>query len=185
MNIEKISDNWLFENHSKQTIKEWLKRLKYFYFIRACGGQTNDFDAFRLDILYSDKQDLIEKLGQLGITLNTIQDNFPRPVDGKQYTLTEFENFKDEISRFRNLEQPKKKRIFGYHSFVWITDSTIQISISGTNDKNPSGVAEANFQVCVDLERQFNRLKWQNFKDKRIEENICCISKTRYPELYD
>ena len=37
MQIEKLSDNWLFERHSKQTIREWLKQLHYFYFIMPEG----------------------------------------------------------------------------------------------------------------------------------------------------
>ena len=42
MQIDKLSDNCLFERHSKPTIREWLRQLRYFYFKRAWGGHANE-----------------------------------------------------------------------------------------------------------------------------------------------
>ena len=42
MQIEKLPDIWLFELHSKQTIRAWVRQLRYFYYKRAWGGHAND-----------------------------------------------------------------------------------------------------------------------------------------------
>lgn len=184
MQIEKLSDNWLFELHSKQTIREWLSQLRYFYFKRAWGGHANDGDEFQVAFSFTDRQDLINKVGQLGLTLNTIPDDFPRPVKGQSYTADEYTKFKIEIRQFTDLEQPGHKIIFGQKVFIWVHDNSIRISISGTRDDNRYEVTEDDFKVCVDLENQFDNLDWQKYLDKSLEKSVCCISQTKYPELY-
>ena len=62
MKPDKLSDNWLFQQHSKKTIAGWVEQLQYFSFTRAWGAYANDGDAFRVAFAYTDKQDLIDKL---------------------------------------------------------------------------------------------------------------------------
>ncbi len=184
MEIDKLTDNRLFERHSKPTVKEWLRQLDYFYFIRAWGGHANDGDAFKVEFVYSDRLDLINKLGQIGITLNIIPDDFPRPIIGQSYPSAEFEKFKTEIKNQKNLEQPSHSIIFGHKAFIWVSANTFRIEIAGTKDNNLYEVTEEDFQVCIGLEKQFQKLGWHQLVDKTIEQNICCISKTKYPELF-
>lgn len=184
MQIEKLSDNWLFERHSKHTIREWLGHLRYFYLKRAWGGHANDGDEFQVAFSFTDRQDLINKIGQLGLTLSLIPDDFPRPIIGQSYPADEFNKFKNEIRQFTDLEQPGHTIIFGYKVFIWVHDNTIRISISGTRDDNRYEVSEEDFKVCIDLEKQFDNLDWQKYLDKSLEESVCCISQTKYPELY-
>jgi hypothetical protein len=184
MQIDKLSDTWLFQQHSRQTVKEWLRQFHYFYFTRAWGGHANDGDTFKVGFLYTDKQDLISKLGQLSVTLNTIPDDFPRPKLGHSYPSEEFEKFKNEIKQFKTLEQPGHSIIFGHKAFIWISDTTIEISISGTKDSNPYYVSEDDFKVCLNLEKEFDKLDWLELIDKKMEQNVCCISMVKYPELY-
>jgi hypothetical protein len=37
-----------FERHSKQTIREWLRQLRYFIIKRAWGGHAGDGDEFQV-----------------------------------------------------------------------------------------------------------------------------------------
>jgi hypothetical protein len=183
MEIDKLSDNWLFEQHSKHTIKEWLRQLRYFYFKRAWGGHANDGDEFQVAFSYSDRQDLISKFGQLGLKVNTIPADFPKPVIGQPYPASEFKKFKNEIKGYPDLEQPGHSIIFGYKVFIWVYDNSINITVSGTKDDNHYEVTDADFKVCLELEKRFDNLGWQNIIDKSLERNVCCISQTKYPEL--
>jgi hypothetical protein len=184
MEMEKFSDNWLFQRHSKRTIKEWLAQLRYFYFKRAWGGHANDGDEFQVAFLFTDRRDLITKIGQLALTLNIIPDDFPRPVIGQPYPADEFNKFKNEIKNFPDLEQPGHSTIFGHNVFIWIHDKSIHITVAGTPDDNRYEVTEDDLKVCIELEKHFDSLGWQKIVDKSLEESVCCISQTKYPELY-
>lgn len=184
MQIDKLSDKWLFELHSKQTIVGWLRHLRYFYFKRAWGGHSNDGDEFQVAFSFTDRQDLINKIGQLGLVLNTIPPDFPRPVIGQSYPAEEFNKFKNEIKIFPDLEQPGNSIIFGYNAFIWVHNNALHIKISGTRDGNPYEVTEDDLKVCIELEKQFDNLCWSKILDKSLEKNVCCISRTKYPELY-
>jgi len=184
MQIDKLSDNWLYKKHSKQTISEWLRQLRYFYFKRAWGGHANDGDEFQVAFIFSDRDDLVYKMQLLGITLNIIPDDFPKPIIGKSYTMAEFEKFKSEIERFPNLEQPGHSTIFGRKVFIRIFENSIKISIAGTKDNNRYEVTNEDFLVCLELETQFDNLGWQNIIDKSLEKSVCCVSQSKYPELY-
>lgn len=184
MQIEKLSDNWLFEQHSKQTIREWLGQLRYFYFKRAWGGHANDGDEFQTAFLFTDRKDLLSKIGLLGLKINVIPDDFPRPVIGQAYTADEYNKFKNEIKLFNDLEQPGHSIIFGHKAFVWVYDNSIQITVSGTRDDNRYEVTVDDLNVCIELEKRFDDLGWQKIIDKSLEKSVCCISQTKYPELY-
>lgn len=184
MQIEKLSDNYLFEKHSEQTIIKWLRQLQYFCFKRAWGGHANDGDQFQVAFLYSDRQDLLNKITQLGLNLNIIPYDFPRPIIGKSYSVEELNKFKSEINNFTDLEQPGRSIILGHKVFIWINDNSILITISGTQDGNYYEVTEEDFEVCLELEKHFDSLGWQKIIDKSLETNICYICQTRYPELY-
>jgi len=184
MQIDKLSDNWLFERHSKQTIIEWLSQLRYFYYKRAWGGHANDGDEFQVAFIFSDRQDLINKVRLLGLTLNTIPDDYPKPLIGQSYPSEEFAKFKNGIKKFPDLEQIGHATIFEHKVFIWIHDNSINITIAGTKDENRYEVSKDDFEVCLKLESQFDNLDWKNIIDKSLEKSVCCISKEKYPELY-
>ena len=184
MQIEKLSDNWLFERHAQSTIRAWLRQLRYFYFKRAWGGHANDGDEFQVAFSFTDRQDLINKVGQLGLTLNTIPEDLPRPAIGQPYPADEYNKFKNEIKQFTDLEQPGHSIIFGHKAFIWVQDHSIHITISGTRDDNRYEVTEDDFNVCIQLEKHFDNLGWAKTIDKSLEKSVCCISQAKYPELY-
>ena len=184
MQADKLSDKWLFARHSKRELRSWLGQLRYFYFKRAWGGHANDGDEFQVAFSFIHRQDLLDKIGQLGLTLNTIPEDFPRPVIGQSYPSEEFEKFKNEIKPFRDLEQPGLSKIFGHKVFIWVQENSILITVAGTRDDNRYQVTEDDFKACLELERHFDKLGWQNIIDNSLEKSVCCISQTKYPELY-
>jgi hypothetical protein len=145
----------LFERHSKVTIKKWLRELRYFYLIRAWGGHANDGDEFQVAFKFSDEQDLISKLQQLGLK---VHDCF---------------------------EQPGRSILFGYEAFVWVNENSVFITVSGTKDNNPYEVSEDDFKACRELEKCFDNLSWLSLRDNSLEHSVCCISRSKYPELFD
>ncbi len=182
--MDKLSHKWLFERHSEQVIRKWIGQLQYFYYKRAWGGHANDGDEFQTAFLYTDRQDLVNKLGLLGLVLNVIPDDFPRPVTGQSYPAVEFSKFKNEIREHPGFEQPGRSVLFGHQTFIWVYSNSIHIRISGTGDGNYYDVSQDDFEACLQLEKHFDHLAWQNIVDKSLEESVCCVSPGKYPELY-
>lgn len=185
MQIERLPDNYLFERHPKETVRSWLLHFRYFYFKRAWGGHANDGDEFQVAFSFTDREDLINKTGKLGLSLNKIPDDFPRLVIGRSYTGEEFSQSKSEIKAFPDLEQPGYSIIFGHSAFIWVYDKSIRITVAGTRDNNRYEVSEADFDVCIALERHFDALGWRMITDRSLEKSVCCISRIKYPELYE
>ena len=77
------------------------------------------------------------------------------------------------------------QKIFGFKTFIWVYDGAIQISVSSTKDDNPYEISEVDFDICLQLEKNFTELGWQNLIDRKIEQSILCISKSKYPELFE
>lgn len=150
--------------------------------MRAWGGHANDNDTFKTAIKYLDKQDLVDKLGALGVTLNSIPSDYPKPIVDKSYSASEYELFKKPIELFENLEQPGYSIINGQKVYIWVFDYYFTISISNLNMYE---VSEEDFEVCLEIEKTFDNLGWQEIRDTHIEKSVCCISKAVYPELYE
>ena len=182
--MERRPDWYMFERHSKETIASWVRRLHYFYFVRAWGGHANDGDEFQAGIVFKNRLDLEDKLSQLGIVPGVISKNDAQPVIGKAYPASEFETFKIAVRQFPELEQPGHSTIAGQHVYVSIGSTAIDFSVSGTADNNSYEVSEADFEVCLKIEEVFENLNWRPFKDESFERNSSCVSQVNYPEFY-
>lgn len=155
MIIDKLSDEWLFQDHSKETIKRWLSELKCFYFIRAWGGHANDGDCFKTQLIYKDQKDLTEKLKKLL-----------------------------KKSSYDKKSQPGHQKLWGQKVFVWISKESIELSVFNSKGDDPYGVSEEDFKVCKKIEERMHKLGLHSQLDRRIEKSPCCISQSKYPELY-
>lgn len=65
-----------------------------------------------------------------------------------------------DITGNSDLEQPGHTEIFGHKVFMWVSEHHIEISVSGTKDGNLYDVSEADLEVCLELEKQFEVLGW-------------------------
>ena len=184
MDIEKFQDKWLFQDHTKSEIKNWVKQLHYFYFVRAYGGHSNDGDCFKTAFSYSSKENLVDILSKLGLQVNVLPPDTPRPIAGVSYPAEEFWKFKISVNRFPDLEQPGRTKINSFPCHIYIDNTKINISIAGTKDDDFYTVTTKDFEVCKELEIYFDRLSLSNDKNYEIENEAACVSIKKYPELF-
>jgi len=181
--MKKLNDDWLYKTHSRSEIQKWVTSLELFHFCRAWGGHANDGDTFELYLHYSDKENFLVICKKLGFSVKELPPNTPEPIPGKPYPSKEFERFKSKIKDFPEYEQPGNCIIFGCPVFIWIENGRIIISLSGAKEGNLYEVTEVDFENCLKIERAIQALNISI--DNSIEERITCISRQRYPELWE
>jgi hypothetical protein len=178
--IDKLSDTWICQSHSKEKISSWVKNLKYFYFKRAWGGHANDGDEFITHIDFDN--DLKSKLITLGLEIKEIPDDYPRPVVGKSYTGEEYSKFKSEIPGLK-IEQPCHISLFGIKCFVYVTNG-IEIKLSGGKDNNPYEVSDVDFENCMLIEKELDRIGLIPDRSGKYETSVTYLTKRLYEDYY-
>jgi hypothetical protein len=175
---DKIHPKYLFRLHSKETVINWVNNLRYFNLLLAQGGMANDGDQFKVTFQYSDEEDLINKLQQLGIKINHIAPDAPKDKVG--YSISEDGTRRPSINKSPEIAQPGHSAIFGQKAFIWVSDSTFSMTVADGYE-----VTEPKFRICLLLEKEFDKLNWMQYKDKKDESKMRCISPSLYPELFD
>lgn len=170
---ERLSDRWLLEQLKGSELKVWIKNLEFFYFFRAWGGHASDGDRFEAHIKFKDKEDLLNKMDQLGVGIKTIP---------KEYS-SESDKPKSKIVDFPELEQPGHATINDVSVFIWVFSNNIVFSISGCADGNRYAVSDKDYKACLEIEKVFKRLDWEKFKNTEVESDICCITEERYGDV--
>lgn len=150
--MDKVFEDYFYSKHSKETLRRWLSQLNYFCFKRATGGHANDGDTFIVSFIFPDRKSLIEQVNRIGLT----------------------PGFSDDNNWGRNL--------LGRLMFWRIKDNRFELDISGTADSNYYEVSEADFNTCVYLEKEFDRLSWLDFIDRSIEKSSYIVSKGKFIE---
>ena len=170
--------------YDAEIIGKWVNELNIFYLFQSRGGVGDDNgQTFKTAIKYYSKDDLIKKLKDLQIEINTIPENTPKPIKGKSYTTKEYSQFKTRIKRFPDLEQPKSSKVFNQNCYVNVYDHTIELSVSGNgNDQVVKywHVSKEDFQVCKLIEKEMSQLELVKDIDRTIENDRRYISKTHY-----
>ena len=182
--LHKYSENYLFRQHSKETIRYWLSNLRYFYFNRAWGGHANDGDEFVAFFKVKNEKELLSLVDRLGVSLEVLPENNPKPIIGKSYTAMEFSQFKTELGNFPKYKQPGRTLIQGIESFLRMDQNNLlRISLSGGSDKNYYEVNDQDFKNALKLERWFYKKGLDPFRAKLIEERATIISRSKYYQL--
>jgi len=184
MDLSKIPEERLFQNNSREEIQHWCKNLKYFYYMRAKSGHNCEGDSFSACFRYGDKNDLIEKLGELGVELNKIDEESIAFDPFESYSFEDLDKLKMVIPRFEDLEQPQYVEVAGHKVHIWVHNYRFEISVSGIKDGQVYKVSSGDFDVCLELEDLFDKLGWQQLNDEDITGQYNCISKNNYPELF-
>lgn len=182
MNILKLNEERIFQNHSKETIKRWIESFKYFNYLRARQGHSCEGDTFSAHFSYKNKEEIVHMLGQLGVQLKPLEEGcIPYHPTASIY-FDQLDKIKYTIPNYDNYEQPQNTIIQGIPSYVWVQENCIEISISGNENNNAYQVAEVDFQLALKLEETFDKLNWKNKLDNEIKKQVHCISKELYPE---
>lgn len=184
MNLDKISDDRLFQNNSKEELKHWCTALRYFHYLRARGGHNCEGDSFCVYFKYNGRDDLYNKLKLIGVLLKPLEDGFISFDPQKSYSLDDLDKLKVTILEYPDFEQPQHTEIFGFKAHVWVLTDRFEISVSGNKDGKTYKVSDSDFNVCMSLEKQFDKIGWETILDNDIKSQIHCISKEKYPELY-
>lgn len=184
MNLDKISDDRLFLNNTKEEVKHWCQSLQYFHYMRARGGHNCEGDSFSVYFRYTTFEDLKSKLLHLGVVLNELKEGFIAFDPFESYSTDDLDKLKTTIFQFPTWEQPQYVKIFGHKVHVWVMADRFEISVSGSENGQTYKVSDADFEVCIALEKQFDKLDWKSLLDEEIKTQIHCVSKEKYPELY-
>lgn len=184
MNFDKISDERLFQNNSKEEIKRWCQSLQFFHYMRARGGHNCEGDSFCVYFKYENRDDLISKLAQIGVELSPMDEGFISFDPFESYSIDDLDKLKITILEFNDLEQPQYVEIFGQRVHIWVMSNRFEISVSGSKDEQTYKVSNDDFDVCMKLEEEFDKLGWESIIDKEIEDQVHCISNKKYPELF-
>ncbi|MDH6308885.1 hypothetical protein M2451_001451 [Dysgonomonas sp. PFB1-18] len=184
IDLGKISEDRLFLNNTKEEIRHWCQHLKYFYFMRARGGHNCEGDSFCAYFRYETREDLVDKLALIGVTINKLEDGFIAFDPLESYSIDDLDKLKITIPHFSDLEQPQYVEVFGQKAHIWVMNNRFEISISGAKDGQTYKVSESDFNTCLALEKEFDKLGWPLILDKEIENQSHCISRKKYPELF-
>ena len=185
MSLDKIEAERLFQNHTKETLARWAQSLHYFHYMRARAGHSCEGDSFAAHFMYNGREDLIYKLSQIDITVNEIgpRDLVFDPFES--YSIRDLDKIKYTIPGCDDLEQPKDVTIKGHKAYIWVQSNRFELSVSGNQSNAAYTVSEEDFRVCQDLEKKFGELGWNKFIDQEIKTYPHCISKDKYPELFE
>ncbi|WP_236263878.1 hypothetical protein [Dysgonomonas sp. Marseille-P4677] len=182
--MDKISEDRLFLNNTKEEIQRWSKHLQYFHYMRARGGHNCEGDSFCVYFKYTDFEDLTTKLSKLNITLNQLTEDQLSFDPFASYSIEDLDKIRITIPNFSRFEQPQYVKIWEYKAHIWVMPDRFEISISGTKDNKMYKVSEQDFEICLLLEKEFSNLGWKSILDEEIKEQAHCISKEKYPELF-
>lgn len=185
MNLDKISKERLFQNNTKEELKRWCGALQYFHYMRSRGGHNCEGDSFCVYFSYNGREDLISRLAQIGVKPDTLPEGAIAFDPLESYSIDDLDKLKITIPYFNDLEQPQYVEISGYKVHVWVMQNRFEISISGTKDGQTYKVSEEDFEVCLSFEKEFDRLGWKTMLDWEIKSQIHCVSREKYPELFE
>ena len=182
--LNKLNDRQLYENHDQSTLKRWCKSLKFFHYMRARRGHNCEGDTFAVHFTYDGKEDLLKKLSQIGVEIQriTAEDLVFDPLES--YALDDLDRIKYTIPGFDDLIQPHLEDVLGQAVHVWVQQHTFELIVAGDVTRSVYEVGEDDFQICLQLENDFERMGWNVFLDEEIKKQPHCISEVLYPELY-
>lgn len=152
-----LSERHLFETHSAAEIARWCAGLKRFRFCRARGGFAGDGDSLKASIEFADEAELTHVMHSLGVTLNLLSPDDPKPVPGKAYTGQEWKQFKTAVAEFPRYEQPGWEQIAGVPAFVWVGARRVDIDLSGAGG-DLYAVTERDYENALKVEGRIGSL---------------------------
>jgi len=151
--------------------------------MRSPGGFADWPDEFETFINYIDLEDLQTKLGHLGIELNKIPADSPKPIKGQAYTSAEWERFKKPIKNYPDYEQPGHAIINEIPIYISVNDTNFSISIDKSNRKDNYDVTDDDFVLCNKLDKYLLALGWTEYVDRSVEKRDKCLSKKLIEEI--
>jgi hypothetical protein len=170
-------ERYLFEQHSRETLRSWARKLTIFRYVRAYGGHANDGDSLNVAFQYESEAQLLGFFRAVDLVPVIYPALPPQPEPGKPYPADEFAAFPSIIPGTRWVKQPGHCILFGVRAFVWCERDRITVSVDSAYD-----VTEEDVENAVRLEPHLKGLPLE-----RIEppvDNKHCVCPKYHPELF-
>lgn len=179
--MQKLKEGYKFETHDLHTVQRWVQSLRYFSFKRAWGGHANDGDEYSVCFRFSDFGAESKKLEIRDISAEKNSGSILSINAKSEKDINPPGLHREEL----NLKVSKYLILFGHKVFVILNSPYMTIQVSGTGAEDPYQVTEADFRVCLALEKEFDRLGWIKYLEKKdIQNNPCFITLSNYPEIF-
>ena len=174
-------EEYLFKQHSRETMIKWARSMRYFRIFRAHGGMNNDGDSLDVAIRYEGERAFKKILFNLGISPKIHSSEPPQPIRGKSYSNEEMSLFPSLIKGFQYIEQPTWQVIGGVKVFIWCEESLIKISKNGSLG-NGYWLCQSDIDEAVLIEGKFKQFEADLIDPPEKIRNYFCES--NYPELF-
>jgi hypothetical protein len=176
-----MNEDYLLRSHSKEVLQQWASALRFFRFFRAYGGHANDGDSLVVAFRYTGLRDLKHLCDDLGLPLNQLHPDRPKPIPGQRYTFRQFSVFKSEIGDFPDFEQPGHQTIYGEDVFVWCEGGKMKISVKCRGDDGYS-VTEDDVESAKRIEAHLEQFRGRVIDPPEDTDHFLCP--LYYPDYY-
>jgi hypothetical protein len=143
---------WFFRSHSREQLRAWTARMRFFRFYRAVGGHANDGDTLRCGLRVESEADLVALTGGLGIELRELSTDEPQPVVGRPYKLAEMRDLRHRMEPFPRYEQLGRVTLASVDCFAYVWGDRLEIQVCGAAG-DPYEVGEDDVTNAVHIER--------------------------------
>lgn len=162
-------ERYLFERHSKETLREWAHKLRIFRYSRAYGGHANDGDSLDAAFKYGSEEHLLRFFRAVGFEPVVFSAQPPQPVPGRSYRGDEFAAFPSIIPATKWIQQPGHCILFGVAVFMWCEQGRVAISINKSYD-----VTQEDVENAARLEPHLAALPFERIEPPVDNKNCVC-----------
>lgn len=176
-------ERYLFSSHSQTELVSWARSLEFFRFCRAYGGHANDGDRLLVAVRIESELDLVAVFDQLGIGVQRLPEDNPRPLPGVQYSAAEFGKFVSRIQQFPSIGQPGAVRLAGAAVWGWVHAGRLDLEIRDAD--NPYDVSAAAITSARLVEPLLLPLSLSGKLIDPPQDDQHCICPKFYPEFWN
>ena len=167
---------------SEEFLRHWAPRLRFFRYVKALGGHTNDIDEIVLVLSYAGENNLTQLFDELGIPYQRYLTKPPQPELGKSYPGKEFAEFPSLIPGTRWIRQPVWQTLDSVTVSVWCETDKVKFTVVGPPERD-WGITETEFENAEKLESIFEKYS-ERIIDPPVD-SANCICPKYYPQYWE
>ncbi len=170
-------EQYLYAQHSRETLRAWARRLELFRFVRDFGGIASDGDSLDVAFRYDSEPQLLGFFGSVRLEPVVHPVLPPQPEPGRSYSSEAYNAFPPLIPGTRWIEQPGHCVLFGVRAFVWCRTDRITVSIYSGYE-----VTEEDVERAAGLEPHLKGVLLDRIEPPA--DRVHCICPKYHPELF-
>lgn len=180
MKTEQLWERWLYERHSRAELATWAPSLRYFRYCRAYGGHANDGDELKVALRCETEEAFRLVCSSLGVTLEHMEPNAPRPIPGVSYRGDEYAKFASFVTQWPHLKQPGHLVLNDAKCFLWVHSTWSELTI--VDSSHPYEVTRRCIEGAAAVEPLIEKIVHAVIDPPR--DNKHCVCPKFYPELW-